>query len=109
MSTEQQHDALMSTYMCMQSVAAFTTPNLIIHQFLSLRRTSFTTFRNGLLVCFELEVESMVAKMLACTCRDVRTSQGTFIARHEDKAGVLAWIEDKLALLTGLPATHGEV
>ena len=51
----------------------------------------------------------MAAKTLARTCRNVRTSQGTFIARDEDKAGVLAWIEDKLALLTGLPANHGEV
>ena len=41
--------------------------------------------------------------------RNVRTSQGTFISRNEDKDGVLAWIEDKLALLTGLPADHGEV
>ena len=44
-----------------------------------------------------------------CGCRNVRTSQGTFIARHEDKQGVLAWIEDRLAQLTGLPANHGEV
>ena len=42
-------------------------------------------------------------------CRNVRTSQGTFIARREDKEGVLAWMEDKLASLTGIPATHGEV
>ena len=41
--------------------------------------------------------------------RDVRTSQGTFISRNEDKEGVLAWIEDRLAQLTGLPANHGEV
>ncbi len=41
--------------------------------------------------------------------RDVRTSQGTFISRSEDKEGVLAWIEDRLAQLTGLPANHGEV
>ena len=41
--------------------------------------------------------------------RNVRTSQGTFIARQEDKGGVLAWIEDRLAQLTGIPASHGEV
>ncbi len=41
--------------------------------------------------------------------RDVRTSQGTFISRNEDKEGVLAWIEDRLAQLTGLPGNHGEV
>lgn len=40
--------------------------------------------------------------------RDVRTSQGTFISRNEDKEGVLAWIEDKIASLTGLPVAHGE-
>lgn len=50
---------------------------------------------------------------MSSTCvllhRDVRTSQGTFISRNEDKEGVLAWIEDRLAQLTGLPANHGEV
>ena len=40
--------------------------------------------------------------------REIRTSQGTFISRHEDPGGVLAWIEDKLAVLTGIPAGHGE-
>lgn len=44
----------------------------------------------------------------ADTTKDVRTSQGTFISRNEDKEGVLAWIEDRLAQLTGLPANHGE-
>lgn len=39
----------------------------------------------------------------------MRTSQGTFIGRSEDKDGVLAWIEDKIALLAGIPAGHGEV
>lgn len=38
--------------------------------------------------------------------KNVRTSQGTFIGREEDKQGVLAWIEDRLAQLTGLPANH---
>ena len=41
--------------------------------------------------------------------RDVRTSQGTFVSRDEDKEGVLAWIEDKIAQVTGLPVGHGEV
>ena len=36
--------------------------------------------------------------------RDVRTSSGTFIARQEDPDGVLAWIEDKLAAVTMIPA-----
>ncbi|KAL3140676.1 hypothetical protein ABBQ32_005240 [Trebouxia sp. C0010 RCD-2024] len=40
--------------------------------------------------------------------KNVRTSQGTFIGREDDKQGVLAWIEDRLAQLTGLPANHGE-
>ena len=42
-------------------------------------------------------------------CRNVRTSQGTFISSQEDGEGVLAWIENRLAQLTGLPADHGEV
>jgi prolyl 4-hydroxylase len=40
--------------------------------------------------------------------KDVRTSSGTFISRFEDKAGVLAHVEDKIAKLTGLPVSHGE-
>lgn len=48
-------------------------------------------------------------QLRAAACRDVRTSQGTFISRNEDKEGVLAWIEDKIASLTGLPVAHGEV
>ena len=47
--------------------------------------------------------------MVVVVCRNVRTSQGTFIASHEDGEGVLAWIENRLAQLTGLPADHGEV
>ena len=39
----------------------------------------------------------------------MRTSQGTFISSNEDKKGVLAWIEQRLAQITGLPASHGEV
>ena len=42
-------------------------------------------------------------------CRDVRTSQGTFMSRHDDPAGVISWIEEKAAQLTGLPVSHGEV
>ena len=41
--------------------------------------------------------------------RDVRTSQGTFISRYDDPAGVLAWVEEKAAQLTGTPVSHGEV
>lgn len=32
------------------------------------------------------------------TTRDVRTSSGTFMSRGEDPEGVLAWIEDKIAV-----------
>lgn len=40
--------------------------------------------------------------------RDVRTSQGTFIGRGEDPDGVLAWVEEKIAAITGVPPGHGE-
>jgi len=40
--------------------------------------------------------------------RDVRTSQGTFISRYDDPAGVLAWVEEKAAQLTSTPVSHGE-
>ncbi|CAL5227680.1 g10688 [Coccomyxa viridis] len=39
---------------------------------------------------------------------DVRTSQGTFMSRHDDLEGVISWIEEKAAQLTGLPVSHGE-
>ena len=39
---------------------------------------------------------------------NVRTSQGTFLSRQDDPDGVLAWIEDKIAVVTGVPAGHGE-
>ncbi|CAK0751918.1 hypothetical protein CVIRNUC_002105 [Coccomyxa viridis] len=39
---------------------------------------------------------------------DVRTSQGTFMSRYDDPAGVISWIEEKAAQLTGLPVSHGE-
>jgi hypothetical protein len=41
--------------------------------------------------------------------RDVRTSQGTFISRGSDPQGVLAWVEEKAAQVTGLPVNYGEV
>lgn len=41
--------------------------------------------------------------------RDVRTSQGTFMSREMDPDGVLAWVEDKISVLTGIPTYHGEV
>lgn len=40
--------------------------------------------------------------------QEIRTSQGTFMGRNDDPEGVLAWIEDKIAVLTGIPAGHGE-
>jgi len=44
----------------------------------------------------------------ADSTREIRTSQGTFLGRNDDPEGVLAWIEDKIAVLTGIPAGHGE-
>ncbi|KAL4446852.1 hypothetical protein ABPG77_008096 [Micractinium sp. CCAP 211/92] len=40
--------------------------------------------------------------------RDIRTSSGTFMSRDEDPDGVLAFIEDKIAAVTMVPAGHGE-
>lgn len=37
---------------------------------------------------------------------NVRTSEGTFLGRHDDE--VLAYVEDKIAALTGIPLDHGE-
>lgn len=31
------------------------------------------------------------------------------MSRHDDKAGVIAWVEEKAAQVTGLPVSHGEV
>ena len=31
------------------------------------------------------------------------------MSRHDDPAGVISWIEEKAAQLTGLPVSHGEV
>ncbi len=56
-----------------------------------------------------LSLLTNAASLLFCCRRNVRTSQGTFISRHEDQDGVLAWVEDKIALLSGIPAGHGEV
>lgn len=39
---------------------------------------------------------------------NIRTSQGTFMAHHEDPSGVLEYIEEKVARLTGLPRNYGE-
>ena len=47
--------------------------------------------------------------LLAWGGRDVRTSQGTFMTRMDDPDGVLAWIEEKAAQVTGIPVSHGEV
>eukprot|EP00884_Botryococcus_braunii_P006138 jgi/Botrbrau1/15525/Bobra.0123s0001.1 len=44
----------------------------------------------------------------AKSSRDVRTSQGTFLSRGSDPHGVLAWVEEKVAQLTGLPSAYGE-
>lgn len=40
--------------------------------------------------------------------RDVRTSQGTFMGSGEDPDGVLRYVEEKIAVLTGIPSGHGE-
>lgn len=40
--------------------------------------------------------------------REIRTSQGTFLSRGHDPDGILAYIEDKIAVVTGIPAGHGE-
>jgi prolyl 4-hydroxylase len=40
--------------------------------------------------------------------REIRTSQGTFLSRSMDEAGILAYIEDKIAVMTGIPSGHGE-
>lgn len=41
-------------------------------------------------------------------CRNVRTSQGTFMSRRDDPDGVIGWVEEKAAQITGLPVSHGE-
>ena len=64
---------------------------------------------NLMLSMFSLADKCLHQASHECRCRNVRTSQGTFISRHEDQDGVLAWVEDKIALLSGIPAGHGEV
>jgi len=40
--------------------------------------------------------------------QEVRTSTGCFLSRDGDPTGTLAWIEDKIAAVTHLPANYGE-
>ncbi|GAB4815585.1 hypothetical protein N2152v2_002631 [Parachlorella kessleri] len=40
--------------------------------------------------------------------RDIRTSDGTFLSREADPEAVLAWVEDKIAAVVGVPVGHGE-
>uniref|UniRef100_A0A7S3R2Q1 Fe2OG dioxygenase domain-containing protein n=2 Tax=Dunaliella tertiolecta TaxID=3047 RepID=A0A7S3R2Q1_DUNTE len=39
---------------------------------------------------------------------NVRTSSGTFLSGHNDPDGVLAWLEERIAAATLIPASHGE-
>ena len=39
---------------------------------------------------------------------DIRTSQGTFLTRRDDKDGVLDYLEKRIADATMLPQRHGE-
>ncbi|GMP38501.1 hypothetical protein CsSME_00009721 [Camellia sinensis var. sinensis] len=41
--------------------------------------------------------------------KGVRTSSGTFISASEDRTGVLAAVEQKIARATMIPRSHGEV
>jgi prolyl 4-hydroxylase len=41
--------------------------------------------------------------------QQTRTSDGAFLAAEEDKGGVLAWLERKIAAVTMLPTHYGEV
>jgi len=40
--------------------------------------------------------------------QNIRTSQGTFLSRSDDPDGILAWVEDKIAVVSGVPSGHGE-
>lgn len=40
--------------------------------------------------------------------QEVRTSKGTFLSAEEDSEGVLAWVEERIAAATLLPAGYGE-
>ena len=46
----------------------------------------------------------------AANTADIRTSQGTFLTRHDDggEGGVLDWLEKRIASVTMLPQRHGE-
>jgi prolyl 4-hydroxylase len=37
-----------------------------------------------------------------------RTSKGTFLSRHDDPSGTLAWLEEKIAAVTYLPVSYQE-
>ena len=39
---------------------------------------------------------------------DIRTSSGTFLSANRDGTGALAWVERKIAEVTGVPPFHGE-
>ncbi|KAJ0010991.1 hypothetical protein Pint_33772 [Pistacia integerrima] len=41
--------------------------------------------------------------------KGTRTSSGTFISAYEDKSGTLDFIEEKIARVTMIPKTHGEM
>ncbi|KAL2602313.1 hypothetical protein AAZV13_10G219600 [Glycine max] len=41
--------------------------------------------------------------------KDTRTSSGTFISASEDKSGILDLVERKIAKVTMIPRTHGEI
>ncbi len=41
--------------------------------------------------------------------QQTRTSKGTFLATQMDGAGVLAWVEERIAAVTLLPRENGEV
>ena len=41
--------------------------------------------------------------------QQTRTSKGTFLSEQMDHAGVLAWIEERIAAVTLLPRENGEV
>jgi len=41
--------------------------------------------------------------------QQTRTSKGTFLSEQMDGAGVLGWIEERIAAVTLLPRENGEV
>jgi hypothetical protein len=44
----------------------------------------------------------------AASTADIRTSQGTFLTRRDDREGVLDWVEKRIAAVTMIPQKHGE-